>query len=138
MVGALHFDFEEVLSFVRTRMPLSRVEGMTAIGWKRGGRLVAGAIFEGFNGVNIWVHLAGAPGGHWLARGFIAATMRYVFVVCGCRRLSAWVDEGNLASARFVEHFGFREEARLKGAAKDGGDVLIYVLTREACRHAFE
>ena len=27
MVGALHFDFEEVLSFVRTRMPLSRVEG---------------------------------------------------------------------------------------------------------------
>ena len=138
MAGALNFDFEQVFAFVRSRMPLARVEGMTALGWSRDGEVVAGAVFEGFNGVNMWVHLAGRPGGHWLTRGFVSAAMRYVFGICGCRRLSAYVDESNLASRRFNEHFGFQQEARLKGAAKDGGDVLIYVLTREACRHAFE
>lgn len=140
MAGALNFAFDDVFAFVRARVPgLMRAEGMAAIGWERDGVLVAGAVFEGYNGRNIWVHLAARDGGgHWLTRGFIRATMCYVFQVCGCARLSAWVAEGNARSRRFTERFGFRQEARLAGAAKDGGDVLIYVLTREACRHAIE
>lgn len=135
----LDFDTERVFSFVRSFLPgLGFSEGMKCIGQSRDGRLMAGAVFEGYNGRNVWVHLAGEPGGRWLSRRFLTACMRYVFVVLGCARLSAYVNESNWPSRRFTQHFGFREEARLKGAAKDGGDVLIYVLTREDCRHALE
>ena len=139
MAGALNFDLPRVLAFVQRHVPgLTRTDGMRAIGWTRGGELVAGAVFDGYNGRNVFVHLAGAPGGAWLARGFLRACMTYVFGFLACSRLSAMVNESNAASRRFTEHFGFREEARLKGAAKDGGDLLIYVLTKEECRHAHD
>ena len=138
MAGALVFDFDSVFGFVRERVPgLALAEGMTAIGWDRSGALVAGAVFEGYNGRNIWVHLAG-DGGGWMSRQFLRACMAYVFTVCGCARLSAFVAESNATCRRFTEHFGFALEARLRGAAKDGGDFLIYVLTKEECRHAIE
>lgn len=134
----LVFDLARVLAFVRQQVPLPFSEGMAAIGQQRDGQLIAGAVFEGYSGPNIWVHLAGRPGGHWLTRRFIAACMRYAFVVCGCQRLSAYVMDSNAPCKRFIGHFGFRLEARLRGAASDGGDLLIYVLTKQECRYAFE
>jgi hypothetical protein len=44
------------------------------------------------------------------------------------------VDASNLEARRFNEHLGFREEARLTGAAADGGDVVLYVLWKRDCR----
>jgi RimJ/RimL family protein N-acetyltransferase len=35
---------------------------------------------------------------------------------------------------RLDEHLGFTHEATLRGAAPDGGDVLLYVMRREDCR----
>ena len=44
------------------------------------------------------------------------------------------MDASNTDARRFNEHLGFREEARLMGAAADGGDVLLYVMWKEECR----
>ena len=49
-------------------------------------------------------------------------------------RISGYVNESNEVARRFDEHLGFHEEARLKGAAPDGGDVLLYVMWRDDCR----
>lgn len=106
------------------------------IGLERGGELIAGALYHGYSGTNIWVHLAGRPGGHWLTREFLHAGFSYPFVDLGCRRMSAFVDASNRRSRRFCERVGFRVEAALDGAAADGGDVLIYMMRREDCTHA--
>lgn len=132
----LNFQFEPVFAFVQSSLgALAKAEGMTAIGLERDGKLVAGVVYEGFNGHNVWIHLAGLPGRRWLNREFLRAAFCYPFVQCGVQRLSGYVNASNLDARRFDEHIGFQEEARLHGAAPDGGDVIIYVMQKEDCRY---
>jgi RimJ/RimL family protein N-acetyltransferase len=134
-IHALDYDLEGVLPFVQRLLPgLVRSEGMRAIGLRKNGELVAGAVFEGFNGRNLWAHIAAVPGARWLNRDFLRACFAYAFGVCGVSRVSGYVDESNRAARRFDEHLGFREEARLRGAGADGGDVIVYVMWRQDCR----
>lgn len=135
MSDRLVFKTEEVLRFVQNIMPLSEVEGMQAIGLARDEVLIAGVIYEGFNGFNIWMHVAATPGKRWLTRSYLAAAFGYAFTQCKANRISAYVDASNVQARRFDEHLGFRQEAVLRGAAQDGGDVVIYAMRREECRY---
>lgn len=133
----LVYDLDEVLPFVQHHVQgLGKSEGMRAIGLRRSGELVAGVLYEGFNGQNLWMHVAGTPGAKWLDRTFLAACFSYPFNICGVKRVSGYVNASNSAARRFNEHLGFKEEARLSEAAPDGGDVIIYVMRREDCRYA--
>jgi RimJ/RimL family protein N-acetyltransferase len=53
----------------------------------------------------------------------------------GCARVTAPVEAKNLAARKFNEHIGFTQEAAMKGAASDGGDIILYVMRREDCRY---
>lgn len=123
-----------VFAFVNSIMPMAMAAGMKGIGLERDGQLVAGALYEGFNGHNMFVHLAAVPGRHWLNRRFLYEGFRYPFITCGVQRLTGYVEASNTEARRFDEHVGFTEEARLKGAASDGGDVILYVMHRRDCR----
>lgn len=132
----LDFELEPVFAFARERIPgLRRCEGMTAIGLRRDGDLVAGVIYEGFNGRNVWMHVAAESSRRWLVRDYLRACFAYPFNVCGCDRVSGYVEDSNESAKRFDEHLGFRPEARLKGAAPDGGDVILYVMWKKDCRY---
>lgn len=104
----------------------------SAIGMLRDGRLVAGCLFEHFNGASIAMHV-GSDGPHWLSRTFLRAVFRYPFVQLGVRKVLGFVDASNAAAQRFDEHLGFVLEATLTDAAP-GGDLLIYTMRREQCR----
>lgn len=125
-------DRSRVLEFVRKHVPLALVDNMTALGLERDGELIAGVIYEGFNGHNVWMHCA-IPGR--LTREFINACFHYPFVQLGCKRVSGYVEASNIKARLFDEHLGFKPEARLRGAASDGGDVILYAMTREGCRY---
>ncbi len=135
MLRTLEFDLDAVLPFVQGLIPgLARADNMRAIGLREDGALVAGVVYEGFNGVNCWMHVAGI-GSRWLVRMYLHACFHYAFVTCGLQRVSGYVNASNAAARRFDEHLGFREEARLKSAAPDGGDVILYVMWRKDCRY---
>lgn len=136
MPHAFDYDLDTVLPFVQRLLPgLPRSDDMRAIGLRRDGRLVAGVLYEGFNGRNLWMHVAAEPGARWLVRDYLRACFAYPFAVCGVDRVSGYVNESNAPARRFNEHLGFREEARLRGAAPDGGDVIIFAMWRQDCRH---
>lgn len=124
-----------VFAFLREQMPLNAVSSMQALGLERDGALTAGIVFEGYNGHNIWGHLAALPGSRWMNRAFLHACFAYPFVQCGVSRLSGYVNASNLAARRLDEHLGFQQEAVLHGAAPDGGDVIIYVMRKKDCRY---
>jgi len=135
-VHALEYDLDAVLPFMRERIPgFAACEGQRGIGLRRDGVLVAGAVYEGFNGRNLWMHVAAESGARWLVRDYLRACFAYPFLVCGVERVSGYVNASNLAARRFDEHLGFQEEARLRGAAPDGGDVILYVMWRKDCRY---
>ncbi len=122
-----------VWSFVRQYAPVPMSAGMKGIGLEKDGELIAGVLYEGFNGVNCWMHVAGLPGRRWLNREFLRYAFHYPFNVVGLRRVSGWVEASNKEARRFDEHLGFQPEAVLRGAASDGGDVILYVMWREGC-----
>ena len=123
-----------VYDFVSQFMPMAMVSGMKGIGLEKDGELIAGALYEGFNGQNVWAHLAGKPGKRWMNREFLWYGFHYPFNEMGVKRISGYVNASNTEARRLNEHFGYQEEARLKGAAPDGGDVILYVMWRENCR----
>lgn len=123
-----------VYDFVSQFMPMAMVSGMKGIGLEKDGELIAGALYEGFNGQNVWAHLAGKPGKRWMNRQFLWYGFHYPFNEMGVKRISGYVNASNTEARRLNEHFGYQEEARLKGAAPDGGDVILYVMWRENCR----
>lgn len=127
-------DLPRVLAFVRTQMPMAYVENMKSLGLERDGELVAGVLYEGYNGPNVWMHVAAVPGRRWMQRDYLWYCFHYPFNEMGVQRISGYVNASNTQARSFDEHLGFKVEATLSGAAPDGGDVLIYVMRREDCR----
>lgn len=129
------YEVDQVLPFMQRLVPgLARSEFMTTIGLKRRGELIAAVAYEGFNGRNIWIHVAGLAGRLWATPMWGRAVFGYPFLVCGVERISGYVNASNTASRRFARRLGFRVESTLEGAAADGGDVLIYRMWRRECR----
>lgn len=106
-------------------------EHSAGIGEERDGRLIAGVMFEGYNGTNAFVHqrIDSAP-----SRAFWWTVADYGFRHLGCRRLTGAVPESNAAAVKLNQHIGFEFEARLRGASGPDEDMLIFVLWRERCR----
>lgn len=128
-------DPPRVWEFVRQYAKVQYVHGMKALGLEKDGELVAGVLYEGFTGNNVWMHVGAIPGRAWLIRRYLRYTFQYPFDELGVRRITGYVEASNEEARRFNEHLGFRPEAVLKGAASDGGDVILYVMWREDCRY---
>ena len=123
-----------VFAFLSRFMPMQPVGGLKGLGLEQDGELVAGVLYEGFNGTNVWMHVAGAPGRRWMTRELLRYAFHYPFNEMGVARISGYVDAANADARRLNEHLGFQQEAVLQGAAADGGDVILYVMWREQCR----
>lgn len=135
MTSQLVLDSPRVFDFVNTLTPLTLSEGMVGVGLERDGLLVAGVMYEGVNDHNAWMHVAALPGSRWLTKAYLRFCFAYPFNLCGVSAVRGYVEASNLAARRFDEHLGFRQEAVLDGAARDGGDVLIYRMKRSECRY---
>lgn len=97
---------------------------------ERNGEIVAGVIYEKWNGVSCMCHIA-IEGR--MTPEYLAAIFDFPFVYGGLSKIIAPVSEGNEESIRFVEKLGFREEARLPDADPDGS-ILLYTMRRDQCR----
>lgn len=126
-----------VWEYVHRQVPVPIVAGMKGLGLERDGELIAGVLYEGYNRINVWMHVAATPGKRW-SMEFLRYCFYYPFVELGCKRVSGYVEASNLAARRFDEHLGFEREAVLRGAASDGGDVILYVMWRDKCRYLQE
>ena len=128
------FDTVRVLKWMQQRMKIAASGSMVGIGLERDGELLAGVLYEGYNGHNAWMHVAGSADRRWMTREFLRTCFSYPFEQLGCKRVSGYVEASNLDAIRFDEHIGFQREAVLSGAASDGGDVFLYVMWRDQCR----
>ena len=96
-----------VYAFVNSIMPMQLVGGMKGLGLERDGELVAGVLYEGYNGRNVWMHVAAIPGSRWMTRDFLRYCFRYPFDEMGVARVSGYVNASNLAAWRLDGHLGF-------------------------------
>jgi RimJ/RimL family protein N-acetyltransferase len=125
---------EPVVSWVAERVhEHGNFGAAVGIGLEKGGRLVAGVVYNDYNGANICMHVASDGSKRWMTREYLHACFDYPFNVAGVRRITGLVGEGNTEARRFDEHLGFKLETMLWGAHPTG-NLMVYVMWREYCR----
>lgn len=104
-------------------------QASVAIGLMRDEVIVAGVIYEHYNGRSIVCHMAALH----LTPKYLASIFDYPFKVANVEKIIAPIPSSNEASIKLVKHMGFTDEARIANAHPDG-DILLYTLTRQNCR----
>ena len=105
-------------------------EHCEAIGLEKNGRIVAGVIYEGWNGVSCVCHIASEGR---MTAVFLAAIFDYPFVHGGLKKIMAVIPSGNDKSISLVSKMGFRKECQILDVHPDGS-LLIYTMSKEQCR----
>lgn len=104
----------------------------TAIGLLKDGQLVAGVLYEDWNGANLMCHIRGENG--WANREFLRLMFDYPFNQVKAKRLTAPIQSTNKVAIKFVQKLGFSLECVLSQATPDG-DMHLYRLFREECKY---
>ena len=105
-----------------------------AIGLERSGQMVAGVVYESWNGASFIVHIV-VDG--LMTPAYLGAIFHYPFVHCGASKIIAPIAPSNEESIKLVTKMGFTREATLSDAHPDG-DLLLYTMKPEACRYIGE
>lgn len=136
VVGNLLFGADEAVTrWCAARIPGFQISaGAKAIGVTRGSKMLAGFVFERFNGVHVEASIAAEPGARWATRPVLRGICGYPFNTLGCKAITSVISASNLLSIKTALQFGFEGEATLRFAAHDGGDLVVMKLYRENCR----
>jgi RimJ/RimL family protein N-acetyltransferase len=104
-------------------------ERSVAIGLERDGRLVAGTIFELWNGRSIVCHIAWQK----VTPTYVAAVYDYAYNVANVDKIIGPISSNHTRALNLVAKMGFSEEARIKDGAPDG-DIVFMTQTPDRCR----
>ena len=105
-------------------------EAMQAIGLVKENKIIAGVIFERYNGQSMWMHVA-IEGR--LTPAYLKAIFKYAFIDCDVEKVIGTVASTNVKAIKFDENLGFTEECRIRNAAPDG-DIILYTMSKTNCR----
>ena len=101
-----------------------------AIGLERDGELVAGTVYENWNGKSVVCHIA------WqrVTPAYMAAVYDYAYNVANVDKIIGPISSNQTRALALVSKMGFSEEARIKDAAHDSGDIVLMTQTPDKCR----
>jgi RimJ/RimL family protein N-acetyltransferase len=128
------FENERVGQWVCARTGGLYDAASTSIGLCQNGEIIAGVLFDQYNGRSACMHVAAVPGARWMTKGYLWVCFDYPFNQLKLNKILGLVDSTNLPARRFDEHLGFQLECCVKDAGRDG-DLLIYTMTKQQCRH---
>lgn len=97
------------------------------------GNLLGGVIYEGFTGGCIFMHQAGFDS-RWLVGNMLWLVFDYPFNKLKVNKVAGTINSTNEELLAFNERLGFKEEARIKDAYRDGGDLIVMTMDRASCR----
>jgi len=134
MVGNVVFGSDmEVADWVASHIPEFKVdENSTALGVIRDGELIAGVIYERYNGVHVEVSIATADP-RWAKRSTLKTLFGYPFNQLRCKAITVLVPSSNMESLNLATKLGFRPEAFIKYSAHDGSALVVLKMFKEDC-----
>ena len=103
------------------------------IGLEHDKRLIAGVVFNEYNGANIQMHVASDGSRSWMNKEYLWFCFYYPFEQAKVNRITTVVASSNVRAAEFNRHIGFTEETRLKDAHPDG-DLIVFRMFKSECR----
>jgi RimJ/RimL family protein N-acetyltransferase len=98
-------------------------------------RLLGAVCFNTFIGSTCQLHVAMDGGYHFTPREMLATVMDVAFNRFGIKKLLGIVNSRNEKAIRYDRHLGFVEEYRMAGMHDEGGDIVVFSMTKEQCRY---
>lgn len=120
---------EVAARFVSGKLGFGLCPPYSAMGLERDGEIVAGVVFNHFEGADVHVTLAGSG---W-NRTFLKAVGGYVFDQLGCERMTAVTACDGVA--RYAKRLGGQIEGRLRSHFGPGKDAIIAGILRDEWRY---
>ena len=105
----------------------------SAIGLEQEGVLVAGVLYDQFNGRSVCMHVASDGTQKWMTREYLAYCFFYPFEQLGVQKILGLVDSTNENALAFDKALGFEVECEIKDAGKTGS-LVILTMSRDRCR----
>lgn len=102
-------------------------------GVEEDGKLIAGVVFNEYNGANINMHVASDGSKRWMTKQLLWMVFDYAFNQAKVKRITGLVASNNIAARKFDEHIGFVHETTLVGAHPEG-DLIVYRMFKSDCR----
>jgi RimJ/RimL family protein N-acetyltransferase len=135
---ALYLNDPELVSqFVAVNMPIithrREFDPCSAIGVRRGDYLIAGFVYNHYNGHSIDVTVASVNPLWAVRRDIIRALFAYPFLQLGCSRLGCMV-VGDGKSKKLATGLGFTLEGVLRRGYDGVNDAQVYGMLREECK----
>lgn len=126
---------EAVIQWVGDQIPgYTPFAGATALGVIKGGRLVAGVVYERCNGFHVEASIAARPGTSWADRSTLFKLFDYPFRQLDCEAITVTVPGSNLESLNLALKLGFEPQAHVLFAAHDGSPLIVLQQFRNTCR----
>lgn len=119
---------ERVLKFVSDALGVSLFPPFTVIGIEKNNEIVAGVVFNCFEGADVHITVAG----HGWNRGFYAEVGDYVFRQLGYGRMTAITEDHKVA--RLAEKLGGQIEGRMRNHFGAGRDAFIIGILKDEYR----
>lgn len=110
------------------------IDGATALGVVKGGRLVAGVVYERCTGFHVEASIAAAPHARWADRSTLFKLFDYPFGQLGVEAITVTVPGSNLVSLNLALKLGFEAQAMVPLAAPDGSPLIVLQQYRNTCR----
>ena len=123
-------DTHRVGSWMQEQGAIASRDRATCIGLERDGELVAGTLYDYYNGASIMASIAIAGP---ITRRWLWAIFHYPFVHLGCNVILGLVAEGNVKSRHLCERLGFSLVTQIPQADPSGA-MLLYTMQKDACR----
>lgn len=125
-------NYERIADWAMKKIGNGRkVANYTAIGIEKAGKLVGGVVYHDYITDNICAGIAG-EGKHWMTPEFLWFMFYYPFIQCNVKTITAYVEQTNSVSQRFVEKLGF---TFVHPKEHEGRRFLIYMMEREDCKY---
>lgn len=118
---------EQVARFVGGQLQRPFCPPYTAIGIERGGEIVAGTVFNQFEGADVHVTVAGKRGA--FTRAYIKAVGEYVFQQLGCIRMTIVSEQPEVID--IARRLGAQTEGRIRNHFGPGRDGTLLGILKE-------
>jgi len=129
----LHENQFELIEWAETNSDYIFRGDSKALGWAKGGEIVAVAIMDSWSENDCCIHIVSNNSPGWCNKVFLRTVFTWLFIDLGLKRVTGIVPSVNVKALKFNLKLGFTKEGTLREADANG-DIIITGMLKSECR----
>ena len=130
-------EWSALMQFLNHYALVQPTADMKLMGWVVGDNLKMVVGLNGFMGKVCQMHVAMAPDFQFTPKEMLKEVFKYAFLNLKIGQILGLVNSLNEKAMNYDQHLGFTELWRLPKMHDEGGDIVIFGMTKDQCRYLY-